>query len=271
MTATLNDPELPEIPLTGGRITDGVVRVGDTVRRPRSDASDFVGRLLGQVRGNGFDGVPEYLGIDGKGRDCFSYLPGEVEPKWRYWPDETVAAFGHLLRGFHDATRGSSLAGTSGVVCHHDPGPNNVVFRDGSPVALIDFDMAAPGEAIEDLAYAAWAWCISSNPHRPPLEVQAAQVALLAESYRKAVFRPEEILRGIVARLLRDVAFWEDRKARAEDAAKEARCGKMIEWTEREREFMVGNAEEFRRGMEAAIRIGWSCQAMGGIRAVADS
>ncbi|MFF1916255.1 hypothetical protein ACFVYE_32640 [Streptomyces sp. NPDC058239] len=35
-----------EIPLTGGRITKGVVRVGDTVRRPVGPHSPFVHRLL---------------------------------------------------------------------------------------------------------------------------------------------------------------------------------------------------------------------------------
>lgn len=55
----------------------------------------------------------------------------------------------------HDATRGSRLAGHSPTVCHHDPGPNNVVFRNGLPVAWIDFDTAAPGDPLEDVAYVA--------------------------------------------------------------------------------------------------------------------
>lgn len=33
------------VPLTGGRMTRGVVRVGDTVRRPASAASLFVAAL----------------------------------------------------------------------------------------------------------------------------------------------------------------------------------------------------------------------------------
>jgi aminoglycoside phosphotransferase (APT) family kinase protein len=32
------------------------------------------------------------------------------------------------------------------------------VFRDGQPVALIDFDAAAPGSRAFDLGYAAWLW-----------------------------------------------------------------------------------------------------------------
>ncbi|RYD34038.1 MAG: aminoglycoside phosphotransferase family protein, partial [Verrucomicrobiaceae bacterium] len=63
------NPDLPEIPLTGGQITGGVVRVGDTVRRPRTEASAFVAELLGMLREKGFEGAPVYLGIDAKGRD----------------------------------------------------------------------------------------------------------------------------------------------------------------------------------------------------------
>ncbi|MGC3860229.1 hypothetical protein ACPSM1_08585 [Micromonospora chersina] len=48
-------PQLPggdaEQPLAGGRLTAGVVRVGDTVRRPASPASGFVARLLAHLAG----------------------------------------------------------------------------------------------------------------------------------------------------------------------------------------------------------------------------
>jgi aminoglycoside phosphotransferase (APT) family kinase protein len=44
------------------------------------------------------------------------------------------------------------------VICHNDLFPENVVFRDGAVVALIDFDMAAPGRPLWDLAIAAEEW-----------------------------------------------------------------------------------------------------------------
>lgn len=239
------ESDLPEIPLTGGQITGGVVRVGDTVRRPRSEASGFVKELLGLLQEKGFEGAPAYLGIDAKGRDCLSHLDGVVEPKWRCWPDEAVVAFGKLLRAFHDATRGTALAGEGKVVCHHDAGPHNVVFRDGVPVALIDFDMAAPGNAMEDLAYAAWAWCVSSNPARPPVETQAAQVMLLAEAYGLETERRMNLVEAMVERMGTNVFFWEKRREMPE--ADREQCGKMIEWTMREREFVKANAEVFRK------------------------
>ncbi|MEU4587783.1 phosphotransferase [Kitasatospora aureofaciens] len=83
-------------------------------------------------------------------------MPGDVPARFRTWSNEQVAAAGALLRALHDATRGSALAGRHPVVCHHDPGPNNVTFRNGMPTAFIDFDTAAPGSALEDLGYMAW-------------------------------------------------------------------------------------------------------------------
>ncbi|MER6526391.1 phosphotransferase [Streptomyces sp. NPDC001508] len=141
------------VPLRGGRITEDVVRIGDTVRRPTSAASPFAASLLDLLESRGFTGAPRYLGRDQVGRDTFSFVPGWVPPKFRPWTDVQVAAAGALARAMHDATRGSDLAGQHQVVCHHDLGPNNAVFQDEMPVAFIDFDMAAPGSPLEDVGY----------------------------------------------------------------------------------------------------------------------
>lgn len=247
-----DDTDLPEIPLTGGQITGGVVRVGKTVRRPRSEASGFVKELLGLLQEKEFEGAPVYLGIDAKGRDCFSHVDGMVEPKWRCWPDEAVVAFGKLLRAFHNATRGTALAGEGKVVCHHDAGPHNVVFRDGMPVALIDFDMAAPGDGIEDVAYAAWAWCVSSNPARPPVEAQAAQVSLLVEAYGLDEARRRDVVAAILKRMQKNKVFWEERMRGGADVEQ---CGKMIAWTVREAEFVRGNVVEFGKIGERGVTV----------------
>jgi hypothetical protein len=41
------------------------------------------------------------------------------------------------------------------VICHNDVCLENVVFRDGDAVGIVDFDFAAPGRPIVDLAHCA--------------------------------------------------------------------------------------------------------------------
>src|SRR4051812_35072555 len=119
--------------MQGGRITPGVVRISDTVRRPASPGTPELLRLL---EARGFAGAPRYLGQDDQGREILSYVDGWVPDRFQRWRNEQVAAFGVLLRAFHDVTR----TAPNRVTCHHDPGPNNTVFRNDVPVALIDFD-----------------------------------------------------------------------------------------------------------------------------------
>ncbi|MEV0000444.1 NUDIX domain-containing protein [Streptomyces sp. NPDC050848] len=130
--APLALPAPDAVELTGGRMTTGIVRDGVTVRRPSTPASPFVAALLGLLHSRGFDGAPRYLRREGA-TDILDFIPGEVPQRFRTWSNQQVSAAGALLRSFHDATRGSDPAGRFPVVCHHDPGPNNVVLRDGVP------------------------------------------------------------------------------------------------------------------------------------------
>ena len=58
----------------------------------------------------------------------------------RRWPTPTAAG----------ASTAVSVGDT--VICHNDVCPENVVFRGGVAVALLDFDFAAPGTRLHDLA-----------------------------------------------------------------------------------------------------------------------
>lgn len=263
---TVVDPPDDETPLPGGRWTPGVVRIGDTVRRRRSPASTFVADLLGHVHGAGFDGCPRYLGRDNLDRDVFSYIPGDVVARWRRLDDAEVAAAARLLRQWHDATRGFR---GGGVVCHHDPGPNNAVFIAGRPVAWIDFDFAAPGDPIEDVAYLAWSWCISGRPDRGPAAEQARQVRLLADAYGLDHPRRRRLVRAIDERLDRNVAIWLTvatgpgaQQPGAEQPGAEPpinqhpdaqrRAGEVVAWTRSEQRFVAENAPVFQAALDAA-------------------
>ncbi|MEU1185200.1 phosphotransferase [Streptomyces sp. NPDC005820] len=133
--------------------------MGDTVRKSQNASSEFMARLLEL---QGFSGAPRYLG-QRSGMGVLTFVEGQVPDRFQPWSDDQVRAAARLLRAMHDATHASALAGRFDVVCHHDPGPNNTVFRDGVPVAFIDFSEAAPGDRLEDVGYFAWTWSVSSK------------------------------------------------------------------------------------------------------------
>ena len=154
---------MTEQALPGGDV-NVVALVGGTVRRPVTSRSEFVHRLLAHLANHQWPGAPAYLGLDDRGRETLSYLPGHVA--WqRDQPasvrsDASLVRMAEMVRQLHDLTAGTALAGQSEVVCHNDLSPRNTVYQDlGAglrPVAFIDWDLAAPGRRIHDLGHACW-------------------------------------------------------------------------------------------------------------------
>jgi aminoglycoside phosphotransferase (APT) family kinase protein len=118
------------------------------------------------VRDAGFESAPSPVGVDEDGRERLGFVDGDVPlvpyPGWSQ-TDTALASVARLLRGLHDAARGfdpdglgwnDALADPAGgtVVCHNDVELSNVVFRDGIAVALLDFEFAAPGRPVYDVA-----------------------------------------------------------------------------------------------------------------------
>lgn len=176
-----------EVPLAGGRVTAGVVRVGDTVRRPVGAHSAYVHQLLRLLEDRRVGSVPRVLGIDERRRETISFHEGWVPRnlEWRRWSEDQLASAATIVRKVHDATAGSDLAGDAEVVCHGDLSPCNFVFVQSKPRFLIDFDRAHPGSRKSDLAYMAWAWLVGveDEAHAPPFEARLAQLPLLLDGY----------------------------------------------------------------------------------------
>ena len=158
--------------LEGGIANAGlVVRSGSHLLRPGGPHSASVHAFLRHVRAAGFDGAPEPVGIDDDGRERLGFVEGDVPiPPYPAWTqtDGALASIARLLRRLHDAAVGfdgvaegrswsGALADPEGgpIVCHNDVCPENVVFRDGVAVAVLDFEFAAPGRPVYDLAHLA--------------------------------------------------------------------------------------------------------------------
>jgi aminoglycoside phosphotransferase (APT) family kinase protein len=164
--------------LSGGRMTRGIVRRGAELLRPAGPWSAAVHEYLRHLESAGFAGAPRVLGVEGE-REVLTFLDGDVpvDPQWepgrgQWLPDwarseAALVAAARLLRQLHDAARGFRPVDTAyrfhphppragEIVSHGDLGPWNTVYRDGVPVAFIDWDAAGPVDPVVDVAAAAW-------------------------------------------------------------------------------------------------------------------
>lgn len=135
--------------------------------------------LLRHLKDEHFDGAPRALGLDDQGREVLTYIDGEVgvglpeadagpvERDHWVWRDDVLVSLGSLVRASHDAAATFPWTGREWqvearqpveTICHNDLSPSNVVLRAGVPMALIDWESAAPGPRAWDLGYAAWRW-----------------------------------------------------------------------------------------------------------------
>jgi Phosphotransferase enzyme family len=215
---------MPETPLPGGFVNT-VVRVGDTVRRTPSERAGFVHQLLGLFAQRGWAGAPQFLGIDDRGREILSFLDGHVA--WHpsqppdVWSDESLARVAELVRQFHDLTAGTRLAGDREVVCHNDLSPKNTVYRDLGrglrPVAFLDWDLAAPGPRLHDVAHMCWQY-LDLGPSVPDPTVAVRGVRVLCGAY------------GITERsgLVETILWWQDRCWRGIEAGAAVHDAAMI-------------------------------------------
>lgn len=123
--------------------------------------------MLRSLADAGFAGASVPVGIDPDGRERLVFIPGDVAiPLYPAWvqSDAALGSIARLLRQMHDvsttvpvdpdSTWSEEVADPLGgeVFCHNDVCLENVVFRDGVAVGLLDFDFAAPGRREFELA-----------------------------------------------------------------------------------------------------------------------
>jgi len=217
-----------EEPLTGGRNATEVVRVCDTVRRSRDPGSASAARLLGYLEASGYPYAPRYLGVDERGRDTLTYIPGQTIDHPSQRADGAYARAAVMLRELHDLTAGHPLAAGRECVLHSDPGPFNAICQDGMPVAFIDWTSGRPGDRLDDLGYLAWTWCILAQGG-VPMHAQAAHLRELRDAYGPV--EPETLIDAMTRSQDRVVRHSEQAVRRSRDpAARRAWADEAIEW-----------------------------------------
>ena len=194
---------MDEIPLTGGG-RNAVWRRGDTVLRQTGPWATSVHALLRHLETVGFEGAPRVIdpAFDGQDREVLSFIEGEfVHP--HAWSEDALPSLGRLLKELHLATEsftepadaiwrdwhGRSLGDASAGFGHCDTGPWNIVARNASPFALIDWEVAGPVDPEYELAHMCWlnaqlhADDVAELQGLAPLKDRARHLALIVEGY----------------------------------------------------------------------------------------
>ncbi len=150
----------------------------------------------------GFDGAPRWLGRTDDGHDILSFIEGTVlgVPPFNLNDEQLVAAAG-LVQRFHDAVAGTPLCRGAETVCHGDLGPHNTVFRDGWPIAIIDWDDdVGPGSRAVDFADAVWGFADVTSDS-VSVDEQARRVSMMCRNYPGMT--PRVVVRELAAQFER--------------------------------------------------------------------
>jgi len=235
---TVNDDRL-----AGGHNTSEVVRIGDTVRRTRGPGAHFAARVLVFLESVGYPYAPRHLGVDDRDRDVLSYIPGRTTDHPSQRDRSAYATAGRMLRELHDVTSGHVLAAEQECVIHGDPGPFNTIFREGHPVAFIDWDSCRPGQRLEDLAYLAWTWCVQAVGN-VPIGHQVIRLRQIRDGYGSR--ESDSLIAMMMARQGR-IAELEAANGRnpALDPARRHHAEQAVIWATNDRELLKRNRKLF--------------------------
>ena len=216
---------MEERPLSGGNVTAGVVRVGDTVRRPAGAWTPAVHALLTHLERKSFTGAPRALGMDAQGREMLSFAEGAAAWPWEAFrplaSDAGLLGVAGLINDYHAAVADfrpppdaawSQIAprrGAPDTLCHNDLAPWNLILGPAGELTFIDWDLAAPGERLSDLAYAARAFTplIPNPPYDIPI---VHRLGLLREAWKLTA---DELIEWVVWRARADLAGLTERAA----------------------------------------------------------
>jgi hypothetical protein len=204
------------------------VRLGDTPSTPDSAVAEPIHReevsmhapdpytagihaLLTHLEAVGFRGAPRSFGWDDQGRHLVEWIHG-TRADHPAAPDEALdpRTIGAFMREMHDALasfvppadvrwfEGIPAPGAD-LVIHQDIAPSNIVVTPDGRLVAIDWDAAAPGTRLWDIAQAVHAFAPLSRGGLEP-EASAERLARFAEGYRMDELQRAQLLPLLSAR-----------------------------------------------------------------------
>lgn len=150
------------------------------VYKPLSPWSKNIHQFLVFMKSQGFNTLPEPLGVDDKGYEILSYIEGKAGD----YPltntirsNQALTSCAKLLRKYHDVSA-KFVQSTSfsldnwmfsarepvEVICHNDFAPYNICYIEENVTGIIDFEACIPGPRLWDIAYALYRFAPFTNP-----------------------------------------------------------------------------------------------------------
>jgi hypothetical protein len=253
--------------VTGRGAMNRVWKTGNTIRRSRGPWSETTAALLRHLERRGFTAAPRYLGVDDRGRDILSVLPGE--PVTTLAGDGQLVQVGRLLRAFHDAAadfappadarwRVTPRTVPGQRIIHRDVAPWNLLHAGGVITGLADWDLAGPGRLIEDFAYTAWHF-VPLHDEPPgdgvpglPLAERPGRLRLLCDSYGLTRQERLALVAEVAAMEVRQAAQVADDTLAGDGAsARLWRSGRFTEATARSLTWLGNHRDDLNRALRA--------------------
>lgn len=185
-----------------------VLFVHEYTLRPNHPNSGFERALLDYLHGQGWSGAPELFARDHEDRLIHACLRGTSIHDGRLLSDDYLVRTAELVREFHDLTAGTSLANGQEVVCHNNLAPRHTISQRDLPYAFVDWEHAAPGLRVQDIAHVCWKFV----PMGPDAVDAPRRIRLICDTY------------GLIdrTRLVEAVLWWQDRSLRGIESAAQA-------------------------------------------------
>jgi hypothetical protein len=185
----------------------GAMRVGSTVRRPTGPWTPAVHALLGYLAER-LPCIPRVLGLDERGREVLSYMPGHViQAKTERLTPGQIVSLVRWTRSFHAAVAGFTHPGPwryfpvaePTLIGHNDIAPYNACFDGDEVTGVFDWDLSGPSTPVLELAFIAWN-CVPLWSDIGP-DAAAERLTLIASAY--GGIEPASILLAVPDRIQR--------------------------------------------------------------------
>lgn len=201
--AAETEPE-PEPPAPHTAVAEPIHRGEVTMDAPDPYTAG-IHALLTHLEAAGFSGAPRSFGWDEQGRHLVEWIDG-TRADHPNAPDAALdpARIGAFMREMHDAL--ASFVPPAGVrwfeglpgpgndlIIHQDIAPSNIVVAPDGRLVAIDWDAAAPGTRLWDIAQAVHAFAPLSRGGLDP-QVSAERLARFAEGYGLSEAEREQLL-----------------------------------------------------------------------------